>query len=109
MKDGSLYSLLHDSPEQLLSNPKLQLSIALDVARGVNYLHHLKPPICHRDLSSKNILLDNKIAKVADVGLSKERDVMTIVSNSCGALPWAAPEVFRGEEYCGEISFPYNS
>jgi hypothetical protein len=59
MKDGSLYSMLRSSPS-LLSQPKFQLSIALDIARGLNYLHGLRPPICHRDLSSKNILLDNK-------------------------------------------------
>ena len=34
-----------------------KLGIALDVAKGMNYLHLLPQPIIHRDLNSHNILL----------------------------------------------------
>ena len=46
------------------------ISIMMDVASGLQYLHNLK--IVHRDLASKNILMtsDNR-AKIADLGFSK--------------------------------------
>ncbi|KAH7518118.1 hypothetical protein FEM48_Zijuj09G0136600 [Ziziphus jujuba var. spinosa] len=48
-----------------------RLSIALDVARGVKYLHGLAhQSFIHRDLNPSNILLrDDMQAKVADFGL----------------------------------------
>lgn len=35
-----------------------RLLMALDVSRGMNYLHSCKPPIMHRDLKSPNLLVD---------------------------------------------------
>ena len=46
-----------------------KLTVALDVAKGMNYLHTLPQPIIHRDLNSHNILLDDMgHAVVADFG-----------------------------------------
>ena len=46
-----------------------KLTIALDVAKGMDYLHTLPQPIIHRDLNSHNILLDEHgRAIVADFG-----------------------------------------
>ncbi|KAI6699052.1 hypothetical protein NL676_019171 [Syzygium grande] len=43
--------------------PSKALRFALDIARGMNYLHECKPdPIIHCDLKPKNILLDTKLA-----------------------------------------------
>ncbi|KAL2506959.1 Leucine-rich repeat protein kinase family protein [Forsythia ovata] len=73
-----------------------RLYIALDVARGVEYLHNLAhQSFIHRDLKSSNILLDeNYRAKVADFGLVKlapdrERSVATRLAGTFGYL---APE-----------------
>ncbi|CAI9786800.1 unnamed protein product [Fraxinus pennsylvanica] len=46
--------------------------MALDVARGLEYLHeHCNPPVIHRLLKSSNILLDsNSNAKLSDFGLA---------------------------------------
>ncbi len=62
-------------------------------------MHSRKPPILHRDLSSKNVLLQagSHLAKVADFGLARAKSDM--MSNTTGALLWMAPEVYKGEKY----------
>ncbi|PIN26283.1 Serine/threonine protein kinase [Handroanthus impetiginosus] len=50
-----------------------RLSIALDIAYALDYLHSVAdPPVIHRDIKSANILLvDDNHAKLADFGLCK--------------------------------------
>ncbi|KAE8712207.1 putative receptor protein kinase TMK1 [Hibiscus syriacus] len=73
-----------------------RLSIALDVARGMEYLHNLaRQTFIHRDLKSSNILLDDNFrAKVSDFGLVKlapdgEKSMATRLAGTFGYL---APE-----------------
>ncbi|KAK9699726.1 hypothetical protein RND81_08G192000 [Saponaria officinalis] len=56
-----------------------RVQIALDSARGLEYIHeHTVPVYIHRDIKSPNILIDNKFrAKVADFGLTKLVEVGT--------------------------------
>ncbi|XP_034917038.1 receptor-like kinase TMK3 [Populus alba] len=75
---------------------KRRLNIALDVARGMEYLHSLAhQSFIHRDLKSSNILLgDDFRAKVSDFGLVKlapdgEKSVVTRLAGTFGYL---APE-----------------
>ncbi|KAI3417788.1 Protein kinase domain-containing protein [Psidium guajava] len=75
---------------------KRRLNIALDVARGMEYLHTLAhQSFIHRDLKSSNILLgDDYRAKVSDFGLVKlapdgEKSVATRLAGTFGYL---APE-----------------
>ncbi|CAN6553273.1 unnamed protein product [Malus baccata var. baccata] len=53
--------------------PTIAIKFALDIARGMSYLHENKPePIIHRDLEPSNILRDDsRHLKVADFGVSK--------------------------------------
>jgi tRNA A-37 threonylcarbamoyl transferase component Bud32 len=99
MRFGSLYDKLNHPQfrEKYLKNYTL-LKIATDIAQGMSYLHGI--PILHRDLSSRNILLDEKLnAKVADFGLSKIKEENTNVSTTIGAVAWMAPEVIKGQPY----------
>ncbi|KAK6144179.1 hypothetical protein DH2020_020999 [Rehmannia glutinosa] len=70
-----------------------RISIALDVARGVEYLHTLAhQSFIHRDLKSANILLDDDFrAKVSDFGLVKlapgrDMSVATRLAGTFGTL-----------------------
>jgi serine/threonine-protein kinase CTR1 len=69
---GSLYRLLHKSGAREQLDERRRLSMAYDVAKGMNYLHNRNPPIVHRDLKSPNLLVDKKYTvKVCDFGLSR--------------------------------------
>ncbi|XP_010263508.1 PREDICTED: probable receptor-like protein kinase At1g49730 isoform X1 [Nelumbo nucifera] len=71
MENGSLKDHLH-SPDKTPLSWSTRIQIAIDVANALEYLHfYCDPPLCHRDIKSSNILLDeNFVAKVADFGLA---------------------------------------
>lgn len=73
-----------------------RLIIALDVARGVEYLHGLaQQSFIHRDLKPSNILLgDDMRAKVADFGLVRlaPEGKTSLVTRLAGTFGYLAPE-----------------
>ncbi|CAN4107634.1 unnamed protein product [Withania somnifera] len=73
-----------------------RLTIALDVARGVEYLHGLaQQSFIHRDLKPSNILLgDDMRAKVADFGLVRlaPEGKTSLVTRLAGTFGYLAPE-----------------
>ncbi|XP_030490801.2 probable serine/threonine-protein kinase SIS8 isoform X2 [Cannabis sativa] len=105
---GSLFKLLHRPNPQL--DEKRRMKMALDVAKGMNYLHTSHPTIVHRDLKSPNLLVDkNWVVKVCDFGLSRMKHHTFLSSKSTAGTPeWMAPEVLRNEpanEKCDVYSF----
>ncbi|KAJ8507392.1 hypothetical protein ON010_g18973 [Phytophthora cinnamomi] len=76
-----------------------KVTIALHVAHALTYLHSLEPPVIHRDLKSRNILLNEMHeAKLTDFGISRERLDRTMTAG-VGTSLWMAPEVMMGEKY----------
>ncbi|ETW06164.1 TKL protein kinase [Aphanomyces invadans] len=107
--NGSFFDYYHKKPRPAVADHRaLCYNIALDMARGLAYLHNHNPIVIHRDLKSQNILLDETMrTKIADFGLSKFREVGKTMS-ICGSPLWVAPEVLRGEKYgtpCDVFSF----
>ncbi|XP_021895343.1 probable serine/threonine-protein kinase DDB_G0267514 isoform X1 [Carica papaya] len=94
---GSLFKTLHKNNQAL--DMRRRLRMALDVARGMNYLHRRNPPIVHRDLKSSNLLVDrNWNVKVGDFGLSRWKNATFLTTKSGRGTPqWMAPEVLRNE------------
>lgn len=69
MPHGTLNDHLHGGLSPVSWN--LRLKIAMQAAKGIEYLHkEVSPPIVHRDVKSSNILLDADWgARIADFGL----------------------------------------
>jgi serine/threonine protein kinase len=93
---GSLWGVLRDPGMKFSFEEKVR--VALDTAKGVNYLHHFSTPVIHRDLKSLNILLDTSCtSKISDFGWTRfTADSMT---NRIGTYQWMAPEVIMGNRY----------
>ncbi|XP_078175374.1 chitin elicitor receptor kinase 1-like isoform X2 [Carex rostrata] len=76
-----------------------RVQIALDSARGLEYIHeHTVPVYIHRDIKSANILIDkNDRAKVADFGLAKLTEVgnMSLPTRVVGTFGYMPPEYAR--------------
>ncbi|KAG6965780.1 hypothetical protein JG687_00005230 [Phytophthora cactorum] len=68
---------------------------------ALSYLHALKPKIIHRDLKSKNVLLNMYLeAKLSDFGISRMRYLVeTHMTAGVGTSFWIAPEVLLGRDY----------
>ena len=73
----------------------LKTSLLLDIAKGLYYLHSRKPPIIHRDLTAKNVLITPALeAKIADFGVARiVNPVSTTMSAVPGAVVYMPPEV----------------
>ena len=78
------------------------LLLALDLSRGLEYIH--SEGIIHRDVSPSNILIDTNDgrAKLTDYGLAEFESSVTLSKSLrssfiMGTIPYTAPEIARGE------------
>ncbi|XP_036345190.1 uncharacterized protein LOC118754422 [Rhagoletis pomonella] len=88
--------------------PDVLVNWAIQIARGMNYLHNEAPiSIIHRDLKSSNVLileeiiggnLHNKTLKITDFGLARELYNTTRISTA-GTYAWMPPEVIKSSIY----------
>lgn len=87
-------------PEQKPLDWFTRMKIALEAAKGLEYLHDkANPPVIYRDLKSSNILLDKDFnAKLSDFGLAKlgpVGDKTHVSSRVMGTYGYCAPEYQR--------------
>ncbi|CAB4267613.1 unnamed protein product [Prunus armeniaca] len=100
MNNATLHDHLHKLVHSPLVSWAARINVALDAARGVEYLHmYAVPPVIHRDIKSSNILLDDTLhAKVSDFGLSlmgPEDDESHLSLRAAGTFGYMDPEYYR--------------
>ncbi|CAN1320493.1 Serine/threonine-protein kinase STY13 [Linum perenne] len=104
---GALKSYLIKNRRRKLAF-KVVMQLALDLARGMSYLHTMK--IVHRDVKTENMLLDkSRTVKIADFGVARlEASNPNDMTGETGTLGYMAPEVLNGNPYnrkCDVYSF----
>ncbi|KAI7732022.1 hypothetical protein M8C21_013513 [Ambrosia artemisiifolia] len=100
-KGGSVRQFL--TKRQNRSVPlKLAVKQALDVARGMEYVHRLG--LIHRDLKSDNLLISaDKSIKIADFGVARIEVQTEGMTPETGTYRWMAPEMIQHRPYTQKV------
>ncbi|ESW20146.1 hypothetical protein PHAVU_006G184700 [Phaseolus vulgaris] len=97
LSEGSLRAYLHKLERQTISLEKL-LTFALDIARGMEYIH--SQGVIHRDLKPENILINEDYRlKIADFGIACEEASCDLLADDPGTYRWMAPEMIKQKSY----------
>ncbi|ETV99750.1 TKL/DRK protein kinase [Aphanomyces invadans] len=99
MDGGDLRSILQANALSRTLTWRHKMQCALHVAEGLVYLHTMDPVVIHRDLKSRNVLLDARLnAKITDFGIAREAEDVTMTAG-IGTYRWMAPEVLQDGHY----------
>ena len=77
---------------------KRQLEICLNIASGLKFLHKRNPPVAHRDVTDKNVLIgEDGSVKVSDLGQSKllENGDVYMSTTAPGNVVYMPPEALK--------------
>lgn len=88
---------MHKLERKTISHEKL-ITFALDIARGMQYIH--SQGVIHRDLKPENILIgeDSRLI-LADFGIACEEAVCDLLADDPGTYRWMAPEMIKRKSY----------
>ncbi|XP_076951513.1 serine/threonine/tyrosine-protein kinase HT1-like isoform X1 [Bidens hawaiensis] len=103
LSEGSLRAYLHKledntgKEKEYLPLQKL-IEMALDIARGMEYIH--SQGVIHRDLKPENILISEDFKlKIADFGIGCEEAYCDFLADDPGTYRWMAPEMIKRKSY----------
>ncbi|KAB5550267.1 hypothetical protein PHYPO_G00051840 [Pangasianodon hypophthalmus] len=96
-KNGEIFDYL--AKHGRLSEPEARRKF-WQILSAVEYCHNRN--VVHRDLKAENLLLDGHMnIKIADFGFANFFQPGKPLATWCGSPPYAAPEVFEGQQYEG--------
>ena len=102
---------MRESLREFLERKRNELSqqrqqvICLEIARGLRFLHTHTPPIIHRDLTDKNVMLGKDgLVKIGDLGQSRLKANNAEYFNTAqpGAIPFMPPEAMQEQSRYNE-------
>ncbi|HZE96819.1 MAG TPA: serine/threonine-protein kinase, partial [Planctomycetota bacterium] len=105
IEGGTLLAMIHGGKERnqktkFNANPEQFLKIMINISLAVDYAHHEKQSVIHRDLKPHNVLVDKTgNPYVVDFGLAKEVDSgdgATLTGVVKGTPTYMAPEQAEG-------------
>ncbi|XP_030518245.2 MDIS1-interacting receptor like kinase 2-like [Rhodamnia argentea] len=98
MERGSLFCVLRGDVEAVDLDWSKRLQIVRDMAHALSYMHHdCARPIVHRDISSNNVLLNNKMQAFLSIfgtaRLVEPNFSSNLIANIAGTRGYIAPEL----------------
>ncbi|XP_058188776.1 probable leucine-rich repeat receptor-like protein kinase At1g35710 isoform X2 [Rhododendron vialii] len=96
LQGGSLQKVLASKEEAVEFDWNKRLDVVKGLADALSYMHHdCSPPIIHRDMSSKNVLLDSEyVAHISDFGTARfMKPDSTNWTSLAGTFGYTAPEL----------------
>ena len=98
---GSLRAFLHKSENGPIPTETI-VCMALDVARGMEYLH--TQGVVHRDLKSENLVLTEDLrVKLTDFGVGCLETECDARIDDTGTYRWMAPEMISHKHYSKKV------
>ncbi|XP_076929375.1 serine/threonine-protein kinase STY13-like [Bidens hawaiensis] len=101
-KGGSVRSFLNKRRKKNLVPLKVAVKQALDVAKGMEYVHGFG--FIHRDLKSDNLLISaDRSIKIADFGVARIEVQNEGMTPEMGTYRWMAPEMIQHRPYTQKV------
>ncbi|KAI3850227.1 hypothetical protein MKX03_010380 [Papaver bracteatum] len=94
---GSLRAFMHKLEHKTLPFEKV-IGIALDIARGMEFLH--SQGVVHRDLKPENLIFDqDNQVKIVDFGIACKEAYCDSLADDAGTYRWMAPEMIKRKSH----------